>query len=115
MSVSVVEVGEAGRGVIALTNLKAGELLAVDSAVVALPGNMGVREAGREILRQVKKMNNIMKEKFYNLTRNKYVSLLCADLRKENLGEHSRAKKLGEFSPEISIFFNNNIATDDNF
>jgi len=96
MSVSVKDVGEAGRGLVANKDIKYGELITSDTAVIDIPGNLLMWEAGEEIMRQVKKMNSVEKEEFYKLKRN--IS--------------PEADKIEE---ETCIFFSNAITTDDSF
>lgn len=118
MSVSVKNVGEAGRGLVALKDIKNGELIVRDTAVIAIPANVDVWEAGEEIMRQIKKMSSTEKEDFYNLTKKDGIHQLCNDLMEEARGDTkrlSKAQKIAKFCDEISIFFNNDIATDDSF
>eukprot|EP00092_Neocalanus_flemingeri_P098317 GFUD01125364.1.p1 GENE.GFUD01125364.1~~GFUD01125364.1.p1 ORF type:complete len:335 (-),score=103.72 GFUD01125364.1:8-1012(-) len=118
MSVTVKNVGEAGRGLVALKDIKVGELIDRDTAVIAIPANVNVWEAGEEIVRQLKKMSSTEKEEFYNLTRKDGIHQLCDELMEDAAGDtksHSKAQKLIKNCNEISIFFNNDIATDDSF
>ena len=69
MSVSVKDVGEAGRGLVADKDIKHGELITSDTAVICIPDNLLMWEAGEEIMRQVKKMSSKEKEEFYKLTK----------------------------------------------
>ena len=69
MSVTVKEVEEAGRGLVAIKDIKNGELIVRDAAVIVIPGNLDFWEAGKEIVKQVKKISSkekdlISKKKF---------------------------------------------------
>lgn len=119
MSVVVKNVGEAGRGLVATKSIKAGELILRDNAVIAIPTNIEVWDAGEEISRQLKKLKSKEIEDFLGLTRKSGIHDLCEDLLKEAADENvktlSKAQKISKNCDEISIFFNNNIATDDSF
>ena len=99
MSVSVKDVGEAGRGLVADKDIKHGELITSDTAVICIPDNLLMWEAGEEIMRQAKKMSSKEKEEFYKLTKN--IS--------------PKAQRIGKFWEETCAFFNNAITTDDSF
>jgi len=118
VSVVTENTGDAGNGLIAIKDIKVGELIVKDSAVIAIPANVDVWESGEEIVRQLKKLSYAEKEEFYNLTRKEGICQLFEDIL-DNPGIdakiHSKAEKNAKFSDEISIFFNNAIITDDSF
>ena len=118
MSVTVKHVGDAGRGLVALKDLQVGELIVIDTAVITIPANVDSWDAGEEILRQLKKMSTKEKEEFYKLTRKNCNTQICDELREDASGNNKRFSKTTKntkFCDEISIFFNNDISTDDSF
>merc|ERR1712129_125388 len=66
--VVVREVEGEGRGLVAAKNIKTGDLIIKESAVIALPEDIGMWEAGAEITKQVLKANQEQKKEFYKLT-----------------------------------------------
>ena len=103
MSLTVKEVGKAGRGLVASKDIKNGELIVKYSAVIAIPD---VGEAGEEIVRQLKQRNSKEKEDFYNLTIKEDKNQFCNDLRKEVIEDTktiSKDQKIEKFKKEISI------------
>jgi len=102
----------------ALNDIKIGELITRDTAVIAIPGNVDALEAGEEIVRQIRKLDSTDKKQFFKLTRKDGIHQFCQSLiedTSEDKKQHSKAQKFAKFCDEISIFFNNNIATDDSF
>ena len=118
MSFTVRNVTDAKQGLVALKDIKLGELIVRDTALIAIPNNVDDLEAGEEIGRQIKKMKSTDREKFYNLRRKIGFHQQRDDLipgASENIKTWKRTKLIMEVSDELSIFFNNYIRTDDSF
>ena len=111
-------VSDAKQGLVALKDIKLGELIVRDTAVIAIPNNVDDLEAGEEILRQVRKIKSTDREKFYNLRRKVGFEEQHDNIIKgesETNKKWKRIQQIMEFSDELSVFFNNYIRTDDSF
>ena len=110
-------VGE-GRGLVAAKNIKTGDLIIKESAVVALPEDIGIWEAGAEITKQVLKVNQEQKNEFYKLTYKQNLLNISESFMKaagNDKEKEEKAKLVSKNIKETAIFFNNDIATEDGY
>eukprot|EP00092_Neocalanus_flemingeri_P068476 GFUD01083701.1.p1 GENE.GFUD01083701.1~~GFUD01083701.1.p1 ORF type:complete len:327 (-),score=99.46 GFUD01083701.1:9-989(-) len=110
MSVTVRHIGEAGHGLVALKDIKVGELIVRDTAGTAIPGN----ETGEGIVRQLKRIRSAQKELIRKDGFHELYDESMEDASRDSK-IHFKVPRIAKFCDEISIFFNNDIETDDCF
>ena len=102
----------------ATKNIKTGDMIIKESAVIALPEDIGMWEAGVEITKQVSKASQEQKKEFYKLTYKQNLLNISASFMKaagDDKEKQEKAKLVNKNIKETAIFFNNDIATEDGY
>jgi hypothetical protein len=116
--VVVREMEGEGRGLVASKDIKLGDLIIKEAAVIALPEDIGMWEAGEDLVKQVAKMNKELQEEFYKLTFKQGlldISACFVDAAGDDKEKQDKAKMVSKNIKETAIFFNNDIATEDGY
>ena len=103
-----------GRGLVAARNIKTGEVILQDNAVITVSGEADTWEAGQQIREQVERMGEEDRREFYQLTRmQKLLDISDSFLSAAGDDKDNRAKAelVSLYKEETAIFFNNDISS----
>ena len=103
-----------GRGLVAARNIKTGDVILQDTALITVSGEADTWEAGQQIHEQVGKMKEEERRDFYRLTRmQKLLDISDSFLSAAGDDKDNRAKAelVSLYKEETAIFFNNDISS----
>jgi len=111
--VLVRETEARGRGLVAARDVKTGDLLLQDRAVITVTEEADTWEAGRQIHEQVQQMKEKDMRKFYQLTRMQKlldISDTFISAAGDDTDNIKKAELVSLYKHETAIFFNNDIS-----
>ena len=107
-----------GRGLVATKDLKIGDLIIKESAVIALPEDTDMWEAGGVLVEQVEKLSVEQQKEFYKLTYKQRLLDISDTFLKaagDDVEKKNKSRMVTKNIKETAIFFNNDIATEDGY
>lgn len=114
--ISITELEDRGRGLVATKDLNMGDLIVKDRAVICVGADLDSWEAGPEIQKQVDKLPADDRLRFYELTKMQRLLDLCGTLRAAAGGNSDQLRKAEQAEQHAlvsAIFYNNDISAAD--